>query len=72
MYCASVDFAKNTAIKVTTVARKTKGQVNAHGSRNCNAYLFMLFNCLYNEAVGSLDYIASMVELLLNNELERV
>jgi len=23
-------------------------------------YLFMLFNCLYNEAVGSLDYIASI------------
>jgi len=22
-------------------------------------YLFMLFNCLYNEAVGSLDYTAS-------------
>lgn len=22
-------------------------------------YLFMLFNCLYNEAVGSLEYIAS-------------
>jgi len=23
-------------------------------------YLFTLFNCLYNEAVGSLDYIASI------------
>jgi hypothetical protein len=23
-------------------------------------YLFMLFNCLYKEAVGGLDYIASI------------